>query len=84
LIAQRYRGLNKRDSHYEGTVEINSKLLIENNFRKYGSFVQQDDVLEKMITPFELLVFACRLSTDLKGDLVFKRVKEVIKSLGIE
>jgi len=39
LIAQRYRGLNKRDSYCEGAVEINGKVLIKNNFRKYGSFV---------------------------------------------
>jgi ABC-type multidrug transport system ATPase subunit len=84
LLAQRYRGLNKRDSYWDGSVEINGKFLRQNNFRKYGSFVQQDDVLEKLMTPFELFVFACRLSTELKGEQVFKRVSEVLCSLSLE
>ena len=48
----------------EGIVKINGEMLGPSDYAKLGAYVQQDDVLVDVLTPTELLTFACRMRTD--------------------
>lgn len=50
----------------EGSVCVNDRELDAGDFGKIGAFVQQDDVLVQMLTPYELLTFAARIKTTLR------------------
>ena len=42
--------------------------MMNNDFGKFGAFVQQDDVMLECFTPVETLEFAVKLRTNLKKD----------------
>lgn len=47
----------------EGEVSINGNTIGKGDYAKLGAYVQQDDVLVDVLTPKELLEFACRMRT---------------------
>ena len=42
---------------------INGSVISKGDYSKLGAYVQQDDILVDMLTPRELLQFACRIRT---------------------
>ena len=53
-------------------------------FKKFGSFVEQEDNLWLSSTPTELLEFAAKLKTDLDENERKERVEYFIKLMGLE
>lgn len=49
----------------EGCLKINGEEMINGDYAKLGAYVQQDDILVDVLTPNELLEFACRMRTSL-------------------
>ena len=47
----------------EGSMTINGEEIGKGDYAKLGAYVQQDDVLVDVLTPRELLEFACRMRT---------------------
>ena len=47
----------------DGDVTINGHAIGKGDYAKLGAYVQQDDVLVDVLTPKELLEFACRMRT---------------------
>ena len=50
-------------SRVEGQVIINGQVIGKGDYSKLGAYAQQDDVLVEVLTPRELLEFACRMRT---------------------
>ena len=55
-------------SYTEGQIKINGSVLRSGDFARLGAYVQQDDILFDVLTPWELFEFACRIRTTLKED----------------
>ena len=47
----------------EGRVTINGEEISKGDYAKLGAYVQQDDILVDVLTPRELLEFACQMRT---------------------
>ena len=47
----------------EGQVTINGEQIGKGDYAKLGAYVQQDDILVDVLTPRELLEFACQMRT---------------------
>ena len=48
-----------------GSLKCNDRDILQDDFGKFGAFVQQDDVLLESFTPEEVLRFAAKLRTSL-------------------
>lgn len=48
-----------------------------------GAFVQQDDILLAVMTPYELLAFAYKIKSGKEGKEVHERVEQVISKLNL-
>lgn len=57
--------------------------MSEEDFGKFGAYVQQDDILIETMTPKEALTFAAKLRTSLVGDEIHIEVQEILLRLGI-
>jgi ABC-type multidrug transport system ATPase subunit len=64
-----------------GSVEVNGRVLEENDFAKFAAFVQQDDVLMSTFTPQELFRFAAKLKIDLPDPWIEQIVEGIIQRL---
>lgn len=62
---------------------INGSAISKGDYSKLGAYVQQDDILADMLTPRELLQFACRIRTRYDEAQIEKTVNSIIERLGI-
>ena len=69
--------------HAEGCVKINGETIGKGDYAKLGAYVQQDDVLVDVLTPRELLEFACRMRTAYDETQIHKTVNNIIDRLGL-
>lgn len=53
------------------------------DYGKMGAFVQQDDILLAVMTPYELLAFAYKIKSGKEGKEVHERVEQVISKLNL-
>lgn len=67
-----------------GEIRCNNRILKNNDFGKFGAFVQQDDVLLETFSPNESFRFAAKLKTSLSNDEIEDKVADLIKRLGLE
>lgn len=67
----------------EGQIKINGRAVDQGDFAKLGAYVQQDDVLVDVLTPRELLEFACRMRTPYDESTIKLVVDRIIRRLGI-
>lgn len=63
ILGQRL-GLSK-GGKMSGSIRVNDRVVRNDDFGKFGAFVQQDDVLLESFTPEEVLRFAAKLRTSL-------------------
>ena len=70
-------------SRMSGEVRCNNRLMRNNDFGKFGAFVQQDDVLLETFTPEESFRFAARLRTSLSNARIEEKIEEIIKRMGL-
>ncbi len=49
-----------------------------------GAFVQQDDILTGVMTPYELFEFAYKIRSGKEGTEVHERVEKVLDKLGLQ
>jgi ABC-type multidrug transport system ATPase subunit len=54
------------------------------DFGKMGAFVQQDDILTGVMTPYELFEFAYKIRSGKEGTEVHERVEKVLDKLGLQ
>jgi ABC-type multidrug transport system ATPase subunit len=54
------------------------------DFGKMGAFVQQDDILIGVMTPYELFEFAYKIRSGKEGTEVHERVEKVLDKLGLQ
>lgn len=62
---------------------INNKVIGKGDYARLGAYVQQDDVLVDVLTPRELLEFACRMRTSYDEAQIHMTVNRIIARLGI-
>jgi ABC-type multidrug transport system ATPase subunit len=67
----------------EGCVKINGEKLGPRDYAKLGAYVQQDDILVDVLTPSELLAFACRMRTDQNDAEIHETVTSIVRRLGL-
>lgn len=53
------------------------------DYAKLGAYVQQDDILVDVLTPCELLEFACRMRTSLTEEEIKVTVSSIVTRLGL-
>lgn len=68
----------------EGEIKVNGIKLRQNDFGKFGAFVQQDDVLNEAMTPSETFRFAAKLRTNLTNDEIELKIEELLERLGLK
>jgi len=66
-----------------GELKLNGKLMKKGDFGKMGAFVQQDDILYEVMTPYELFEFAYKIRSGKEGIEVHNRVEVVLDKLGL-
>ena len=62
---------------------INGTVISKGDYSKLGAYVQQDDVLVNVLTPRELLEFACRMRTAYDESQIQTTVNNIIERLGL-
>ena len=67
----------------EGKVMINGDIIGRSDYAKLGAYVQQDDVLNSVLSPRELLEFACKIRTDYDKAKMDRVVNSIINRLGL-
>jgi len=70
-------------SKVTGEIKLNGKAMNKGDFGKMGAFVQQDDILYEVMTPYELFEFAYKLRSGKEGPEVHERVEKVLEKLGL-
>ncbi len=65
--------------HAEGHITINGEELEQGDFAKLGAYVQQDDILVDVLSPRELLQFACKMRTAYDDVMIEKVVDQIIQ-----
>ena len=73
-----------KGSKMSGQIKCNDRLIQNDDFGKFGAFVQQDDVLLETFSPIESFRFAAKLKTSLSNKQIDQKVKDLIKRLGLE
>lgn len=63
---------------------INGEVIGKGDYARLGAYVQQDDILVDVLTPRELLEFACRMRTAYDEAQIHKTVNRIIARLGID
>ena len=63
---------------------MNGQALQKGDFGKMGAFVQQDDILLGVMTPYELFEFAYKIRSGKEGKEVHDRVEKVLDKLGLQ
>ncbi|CDW87920.1 abc transporter family protein [Stylonychia lemnae] len=82
--------LSKRYTQYhtqyliEGSVKLNNVELQHSTFMKYGSFIEQDDVLFESNTPRQTFKYGARFRTSLSDSEIEDRVDIMIHRLGLQ
>lgn len=66
-----------------GEVRCNDRALKQNDFGKFGAFVQQDDVLLETFTPVESFRFAAKLRTNLTERQIEVKIRDIVSRLGL-
>lgn len=66
-----------------GDILLNNKNIDENNFHLISSYVMQDDVLEPLMTPTEILLFTAKLRLTLPREEIEKRVMKMLNLLNL-
>ena len=66
-----------------GELKLNGKVMQKGDFGKMGAFVQQDDILSEVMTPYELFEFAYKIRSGKEGPEVHERVELVLERLGL-
>ena len=69
---------------FNGEIRVNDKKLHQNDFGKFGAFVQQDDVLLETFTPEESFRFAAKLRTNLSDYEIEDKIENIIKRLSLQ
>jgi len=67
-----------------GELKLNGKVMQKGDFGKMGAFVQQDDILYEVMTPYELFEFAYKIRSGKEGPEVHDRVEKVLDKLGLQ
>jgi len=67
----------------QGSLSINGQRIGKGDFARLGAYVQQDDILVDVLTPKELLEFACRMRTPYDDLEIRKVVDQIIRRLGL-
>jgi ABC-type multidrug transport system ATPase subunit len=81
VLAQRF-GLSPGSKLY-GSVKANNRDIHQNDFGKFGAFVQQDDILIETMSAREAFTFAAKLRTTLKEQDLEKTVDRLLERLGL-
>lgn len=64
-----------------GEVLLNGQEIVTDKFNTISAYVMQDDILEPLMTPTEILFFTARLKLDLPDDEIEMKVKKMIDDL---
>jgi len=67
-----------------GELKLNGQVMQKGDFGKMGAFVQQDDILIGVMTPYELFEFAYKIRSGKEGTEVHERVEKVLDKLGLQ
>ena len=67
----------------KGETRVNDKKLHNNDFGKFGAFVQQDDILLETFTPEESFRFAAKLRTNLNAYEIEEKIDDIVKRLSL-
>ena len=68
----------------KGEIKVNDRTLKNNDFSKFGAFIQQDDVLLETFTPKESFRFAAKLRTALNDRHIEVKIRQIIARLGLK
>ena len=72
-------------SRFSGLIECNARNVKGDDFSKFGAFVQQDDVLDEVMSPREALRFSAKIrSSKITDEEIEERVDKMIERLGLQ
>ena len=67
-----------------GKITLNSKEINDDDFSKLTAYVMQDDILEAVMTPSEILLFTAKLKLGLSDEECEEQVSQLITDLHLE
>ena len=67
-----------------GAITLNSNELSNDDFAKLSAYVMQDDILEAVMTPSEILLFTAKLKLGLSDEECESKVSQLISDLHLD
>lgn len=75
-----------KKSYFTGTIQCNGQKISGSDFSKFGAFVEQDDILNEILTCKEHITFSARIRSDksINESTISQKVESLIHRLGLE
>lgn len=77
------RKIESKNLTFSGQLLLNGHEIDINKFNSVVAYVMQDDILEAVMTPLEILLFTAKLKLDLPEEEIEKRVLQMLNDLNL-